>query len=458
MRAAETWIDNSGTLSLSFAEQRPWLERTGWEETFRKKSRHLLAALVSVPRYGPDAKPYLLLRKGVDGLEEDLVSPASDELRIAQILRLFDPMMDRCEETAKKTSRNVLCWLKSVRLQSSYPKPFTLVRQPSSTRKYRVTFKKALAFVFRIYRLDPSIVRKTIDVQLRKRTLVLLDRIWHDDYWKTVQEDCSRTNNASTGTSSSPAAPGVHAGDSGSSELGLDSGDEDDCETEQYTTADEEDCADDEEELDDDDDDDDDNGGSSVDCEDDMNVDLSEQHNIIERSAQQTTDVDDKGGHARSEDSVNPYEAILELLFGVCISLCKEHPIDSHPSSMILHFFSGILGFSKSLDAFLPARSFTSHLSALIYIQRLLFLEYALPLRAYPSLGIKRRPRTQQLDRLNPIRKSYMVIGSESSFEEFFTLRSYGRVMARSDTPSFLLRWSEDGQTLPRSVMSFYSV
>ncbi|KID81820.1 telomere-associated RecQ helicase [Metarhizium guizhouense ARSEF 977] len=178
----------------------------------------------------------------------------------------------------------------------------------------------------------------------------------------------------STGTSSSPAAPGVHAGDSGSSELGLDSGDEDDCETEQYTTADEEDCADDEEELDDDDDDDDDNGGSSVDCEDDMNVDLSEQHNIIERSAQQTTDVDDKGGHARSDDSVNPYEAILELLFGVCISLCKEHLIDSYPSSMILYFFSGILGFSKSLDAFFPARSFTSHLSALIYIQRLLFL------------------------------------------------------------------------------------
>ena len=449
MRVAETWIDNSGTPSLSFAEQRPWLERTGWEATFKKKSRHLLAAIVSVPRYGSDAKPYLLLRKGVDGLEEDLVSPASDELRIAQILRLFDPMMDRCEETAKKTSRNVLCWLKSVRLQSSYPKPFTLVRQPSSTRKYRAIFKQALAFVFRIYRLDPTILRKIIDVQLRKRTLVLLDRIWHDNYWQTVQEDCSRTYNAGAGTSSSSTAPSVHAGDSGSGELGLDSGDDDSSEIDQYTTADEEDCADDEEDLyEDDDDNDNDNGGSSIDCEDDMNVDLSEQHNIIERSAQQARDVDGRGGHAKPDDNVNPCETILELLFGVCISLCKEHPIDSHPSSMTLHFFSGILGFSKSLDAFLPARSFTSHLSALIYIQRLLFLEYALPLRAYSSLGIKRRPRNQQLDRLNPIRKSYMVIGSESSFEEFFTLRSYGRVMARSDTPPFLLRWSEDGQTV----------
>lgn len=37
-------------------------------------------------------------------------------------------------------------------------------------------------------------------------------------------------------------------------------------------------------------------------------------------------------------------------------------------------------------------------------------------------------------------------MGSQSSFEEFLTLRGYGRVMARSDTPSFLLRWSEDSQ------------
>ena len=51
MRAAETWIDNSGTPSLSFAEQRPWLERTGWEEILRKKSRHLFLCTVQAKKF-----------------------------------------------------------------------------------------------------------------------------------------------------------------------------------------------------------------------------------------------------------------------------------------------------------------------------------------------------------------------------------------------------------------------
>lgn len=114
----------------------------------------------------------------------------------------------------------------------------------------------------------------------------------------------------------------------------------------------------------------------------------------------------------------------------------------------MLVYFSGILGFSKTSNRFLPARSYTPYLSGLIYIQRLLFLERALPFRSYPTLGIDHRPRTKQLDRLKKIRERYMVVGSQSAFEEFISLRCYGCVMARSDTPPILLRWSSDGQTV----------
>ncbi|EXK23964.1 hypothetical protein FOMG_19291, partial [Fusarium oxysporum f. sp. melonis 26406] len=114
----------------------------------------------------------------------------------------------------------------------------------------------------------------------------------------------------------------------------------------------------------------------------------------------------------------------------------------------LLVFFSGILGFSSSSGTFLPAKSYTPYLSGLLYIQRLLFLEMALPLREYPTLELSQRPRTKQLERLEVVRKKYMVIGSQSAFEEMISLRSYGRVMARSDSPAFLLRWSEDGQTV----------
>lgn len=39
-----------------------------------------------------------------------------------------------------------------------------------------------------------------------------------------------------------------------------------------------------------------------------------------------------------------------------------------------------------------------------------------------------------------------MVAGSQSSFDELFSLRNYGRVIAKSDTPPFLLYWSDNGQ------------
>ncbi|OBT60035.1 hypothetical protein VE03_10305 [Pseudogymnoascus sp. 23342-1-I1] len=79
----------------------------------------------------------------------------------------------------------------------------------------------------------------------------------------------------------------------------------------------------------------------------------------------------------------------------------------------------------------LSATKYTPCLSGLIYVQRLLFLEYALPLRAYPYLGA-----------------TDMITGSQSPLEEFQSLRDFGRVVARADAPAFLLRWSDDGETV----------
>ncbi|KAK7575421.1 hypothetical protein V3481_017381 [Fusarium oxysporum f. sp. vasinfectum] len=41
-----------------------------------------------------------------------------------------------------------------------------------------------------------------------------------------------------------------------------------------------------------------------------------------------------------------------------------------------------------------------------------------------------------------------MVMGSQSSFEGFVSLRAYGCVAARNDMPSCLLYWSDDGQSV----------
>lgn len=137
-----------------------------------------------------------------------------------------------------------------------------------------------------------------------------------------------------------------------------------------------------------------------------------------------------------------------ELLFGLIMEFSTEEIMDGRPASTLLVYFSGVLGFSAARAGFLPARSYTSYLAGLIYMQRLLFLEYSLPGRAYPLLGIAQRPRTDQVARFQPVRQKYMVAGSQSPFEELFSLLAYGRAVAGSDTPPFLLSWSDDGQTV----------
>ncbi|KAJ0121827.1 FAD-binding monooxygenase moxY [Fusarium oxysporum f. sp. albedinis] len=155
--AGDTQTAAAGS-TTTYAEQRPWLERTRWEITYKKRDRSLLRRLIQAPYlqlHGrPDAPPYLLASADrVPGLSVDLTSAREDEIRIDRILKVVDIVMDRCEETVHSTSRSLLCWLKSNHPYMPYSKPFTLVKHASSTTRYRLLLKKALAFCFRAYRM-----------------------------------------------------------------------------------------------------------------------------------------------------------------------------------------------------------------------------------------------------------------------------------------------------------------
>jgi hypothetical protein len=142
------------------------------------------------------------------------------------------------------------------------------------------------------------------------------------------------------------------------------------------------------------------------------------------------------------------FDNFLELLYEVCVTLCTETYISGQPGSTLLVYFSGILGFSKDCQHFLLARQYCSQLSGLIYMQRLLLLERTLPLRPYHTIGIPQRPHTQQLERLNEIRADHMVLGSQSPLAELVSLRNFGRTIARTEPPSILFHWSDDGETV----------
>ncbi|KAM5526752.1 hypothetical protein FOXYSP1_20871 [Fusarium oxysporum f. sp. phaseoli] len=326
-----------------------------------------------------------------------------------------DMVMDRYEQTARTTSRSLLRWLRSVRSHGCYAKPFTFVGKAASRRKYIRLLKPFVALVFRAYRLPASIRQRRPGIRFKKSQLRLISALWNHEAWTqhdALTEQLWRRMKPSGGAN-------VEADwDAESIDREEDYEDEDDVMGADNSEADDMDDGDDESEQEDDD--------------------------RNENQSWRTNKMGNSGG-----EKMPPWiEEVLEFLFGLIMAFCTEEVMDGRPDSTLLVYFSGVLGFSADLTGFLPARSYTSNLAALIYVQRLLFLEYALPAQGCPHLGIARRPRTDQLACLQNVRQEYLVLGSQSPFEELFSLLAFGRAIAGSETPAFLLKWSDDGQIL----------
>ncbi|KAH7110668.1 hypothetical protein EDB81DRAFT_849108 [Dactylonectria macrodidyma] len=147
-------------------------------------------------------------------------------------------------------------------------------------------------------------------------------------------------------------------------------------------------------------------------------------------TSQDTTDdsqLHESLGHeARNGPVAVSIDEFLELLFQLSFALSTEAFINGQPSTALLVYFSGILGFSSDCRRFQLAREYCLCLSGLIWIQRFILLEYALPLYSYPIIGIHRRPH-MPMQRLNDARQKYMVSGSLSLLAELHSLRNFGQ-------------------------------
>lgn len=126
--------------TLTLAGTRPWMERTRWETTYQGFRRDILQSLAEMPRNSSRADH--ILGRSPNPTDPNLVSPREDEVKIALLTVAVDHMLDRCEETMQHTGRTLLCWLRSTKHQTCYPKPFTLVALESSKRKYRQLWKR----------------------------------------------------------------------------------------------------------------------------------------------------------------------------------------------------------------------------------------------------------------------------------------------------------------------------
>ncbi|KAH7130841.1 hypothetical protein EDB81DRAFT_845505 [Dactylonectria macrodidyma] len=256
--------------------------------------------------------------------------------------------MDRCEQIARTTSRNLLCWLLSKRPHGCSAKPFTFIGKAVSGRKYNQLLKRFVAMVFHAYCLPANTRRRQAGIQFNKSHLHLIAALWNHESIKL------------------------------SGGAGLEA----DCEEE---SVDEEECGDEEG-------DNETESGSS-------DSDKSEIGEVEdeERKSEGENDEDDEGegeeidmtGNS-SEQRPPLIETALELLFGLIMAFSTGEVVDGRSASTLLVFFSGVA-------------------------------------------------------RLEDVRQKDLVLGSQSRFEELFSLLALSRAMAGSETPAFLLKWSDYG-------------
>ncbi|KAH7147123.1 hypothetical protein B0J13DRAFT_584460 [Dactylonectria estremocensis] len=318
----------------SFTSMSLWLDRTQWQSTYRNVRRDVLRASTRLPDRRSLMRDFVLGQGSYEG-DSDIISPREDEQKISCIMGALDLVIDRCENTVRHTSRTILCWLLSARLQYFHDRPFSLVAEKNSEKRYR------------FHRMPTAIREKETNISLGSKLSAHLKSIWNHQN----KNYCSEKEE-----------------EEGEGEEDADNGDDDD--------------------------------------EEDWDAEFA---GVDQDDSGYTSDYIENDGECQFDLPINQADEVaiatfnkfLELLFQVYLTIYTETFIDGRPDSTLLVYFSGILGFSGDCRQFLLAKQYCSQLSGLIYMQRVLLLEHALPLQPYTTIGITRCPQAQQLERFS---------------------------------------------------------
>lgn len=364
------------TGTATYEGTRPWLDRTRWIKTYQAIPRDILKRMTLLPTISSTTHG---LQLG-SYQKRTFVSPAVDEEQIYHLIATLDTVLDRCEDIMRHTGQPILAWLKSHMVAESSPQPFSFLGTQQSRIRYRRTWKQFIAFVLRAFRLGPVITHEVLRLTLLSQHLQQLEQIWAYSFEIGSQSSSLRSCFAREiprlGEQEPQDAQDEHAlsqlfGD----ELSSSDSNEDEDHTGRLDTM----------------------------------ARGDEQLNSWKPAGIGPPETCVRSGPSLTSPRA-PSDQLAEMLFKFCVLMITQQFKDGQPQSTVLVYFSGVLGISSNGGHFLSAKLFTPYLSALIYIQRLVFLEYALPYREYVYLNWPCRPQIDHFSRLDGVRRRYMLL------------------------------------------------
>ena len=388
----------------------PWLNYTRWPEQFASRPLDILAATAVLPVRGSAADYVLGSWEGCS-----FISPAGDELRLCRLVQAFDAVFQRCLDTLDATPWLLRCWLKAFTLEGFNPKPFKPLARLTTLRRYKGHWKQFLCFVLRAWRTEQPLRERIYGIQFSTAQEALMAQVW-----------------ALLGAglelelrSSDPEVDYVLGG----LERGLDC--DMDCGS---------DCGSD----------------CSSDCSSDRSSDCSSDCDDLDNSLDEDLSQEPSSeAEPSAEPDAEPGSGLrlAERLFQLSCAFWTDISTTGITSHLPLAYFSGVLGIRREGLTFRTAYLYTTYPAGLIYVGRLLMLEYALPQQAYKTLGRPSRSAyPNQLRRLQLVRRRYLCRGGSHPMERLLDLLYQGRSIAKREGARSNISWSADGQVLKLCV------
>ena len=143
---------------------------------------------------------------------------------------------------------------------------------------------------------------------------------------------------------------------------------------------------------------------------------------------------------------------LLKTIFRLLVLFWTDTSIDGDPGAKAVIHFSGVLVIHPYKLTLRTAYDYTPYLSAMIWVERLVILEYAPPSRAYsswdPPLQARATYPDQGLRLLREIRPRYLQRGTFAPLGCFIERLQHSRAIAKREGARTNNSWSPDGQML----------
>lgn len=401
-------------------ETTPWLKHTGVASAVWNRPLDIIIASARLPARDTNTyKEDLVLGRWRNEL---LCSTAPIEAQMRVLMRSVDDMFDRAEDTLAYTPYQSRCWLTSYREGMFRHRPLRIM--PAATaRRYKSKWKRFICYVFRAFEISPSSRRDIHNMPLRGEDKQMMRQILN---LTLAMVKAGEKDDQGTAESSEQEEEGEDRESYSDSDSTNESESEDDSDCNYGYTYDPSDNDSNKE---------DDRADRS---RDDDNDEVMQSDDVTDLRAGQATFRLPQG--IRLELS----EALLQLSMMFWTYQSQDGAMTS---STIVHF-AAVLGIHPPSLAYCNAYDYTPDLAALVWVGRLLFLEYSLPRFSYDTLIYRwpcRAEYPSHPERLEAIRTKYMVRGCYSPLAELIELKAFGKSIVRKEGGRATLTWAPDG-------------